>query len=145
MQIEQSAIDAIVASPQEGLNVEIKRWIDPTSNAGIEKIVKAVLALRNRNGGYLAIGFDDKTLLPVAENKPTNVRDAFHFDVIPGLVSRYTSELFEIGVGFSERDGNEYPVIAIPAGVRTPVAAKRPLMDGNKQLIREGAVYFRTL
>jgi hypothetical protein len=145
MQIEQSVIDAIVATPGEGLNVELKRWIDPTSNAGIEKIAKATLALRNRNGGYLVIGFDDSTLQPDAGHEPANIRDAFHVDVIQAIVSRYASELFEIGVGFSRRDGIDHPVISIPAGIRTPVAAKRNLLDGGRALIRNGAVYFRTL
>ena len=117
----------------------------PISNAGIEKIVKAALALRNRNGGYFAIGFDDSTLLPDVGHEPANIRDAFHLDKIQGYVSRYSSELFEIGVGFSQRDGIDHPVIAVPSGVRTPVATKRTLIDGTKTLIRHGAIYFRTL
>jgi hypothetical protein len=145
MQIDQTIIDLLIAGPAEGLNVEVKRWIDPTSNAGIEKIVKAALALRNRNGGYLVIGFDDGTLLPDASHAPSNVRDAFHLDAIQGLISRYSSDLFEIGVGFGQRDGFDHPVIVVPPGVRTPVAAKRSLMDDSKTLIRHGAVYFRTL
>jgi hypothetical protein len=145
MQIEKSVIDALVASPAEGLNVEVKRWIDPGSNAGIEKIAKAVLALRNRNGGYLVIGFNDTALQPDLGNEPANIRAAFHLDDLQAIVSRYSSELFEIGVGYSERNGIEHPVIVVPPGVRTPVAAKRDLVDGTKTLIRNGAIYFRTL
>ena len=145
MQIDQSVVNALVAQPAEALTVEVKRWIDPDLNAGIEKIVKAALALRNRNGGYLVIGFDDVTLLPNLGSEPANVRDAFHLDTIQGLISRYSSELFEIGVGFCQRDGVEYPVIVVPPGVRTPVAAKRDLKDNGKTLIRYGALYFRTL
>lgn len=44
-----------------------------------------------------------------------------------------------------KRDGREYPVIVVPPGVRTPVATKRDLLEGQKVLIKEGAVYFRTL
>ena len=44
-----------------------------------------------------------------------------------------------------KRDGREYPVIVVPPGVRTPVATKRDLLGGQKVLIKEGAVYFRTL
>lgn len=145
MQIDQSTIDSLVSGPAEGLNIEVKRWIDPTSKAGMEKIIKASLALRNRNGGYIVVGFDDGTLLPDTGHEPSNVRDSFHLDVIQGLVSRYSSDLFEIGVGFSQRNSIDYPVIIIPPGVRTPVAAKRDLLDGPKSLVRHGAVYFRTL
>jgi hypothetical protein len=118
---------------------------DPDSSAGIEKIVKATLALRNRNGGYLVIGFDDNSLLPDSGHEPTDVRGAFHVDKIQGLVSRYASELFEIAVAFSKRSGVDHPVIVVPPGVRVPVAAKRDLNDSGKALIRNGAVYFRTL
>jgi hypothetical protein len=145
MEIEQSVIDALIASPAEALNVEVKRWIDPSTNAGIEKIAKATLALRNRNGGYLVIGFDDNTLLPDTGNEPANIRATFHTDDIQAIVSRYSSELFEIGVAYSQRNGIDHPVIVVPPGVRTPVAAKRDLIDGTRTLIRNGAVYFRTL
>lgn len=145
MQVEQSVIDALVNRPAEGLNVEVKRWIDPTANPGIEKIVKAVLALRNRNGGYLVIGFDNMTLAPDSGHEPPNVRSTFHIDVIQGQISRYSSEPFEVAVGFGLRNGIEYPAIVVPPGVQIPVAAKRDLIDNGKTLIRNGAVYFRTL
>ncbi len=145
MQIEQSVIDALVNRPAEGLAVEVKRWIDPTTNLGVEKIVKAAFALRNRNGGYLVIGFDNGTLSQDSGHEPSDVRATFHVDVIQGIISRYSSESFEIAVGFGVRNNIEHPIIVIPAGVQTPVAAKRDLIDGGKILIRHGAVYFRTL
>jgi hypothetical protein len=47
-----------------------------------------------------------------------------------------------------ELSGQEYPIIVIPEGVRTPVAAKSSLIEtgpGGKELITLGDVYFRTL
>ncbi|WP_156948709.1 helix-turn-helix domain-containing protein [Bradyrhizobium sp. WSM1417] len=145
MQFEQSVIDSLVASPAEALNVEIKTWIDPAQPAGIEKIVKATFALRNRNGGYMLIGFDDKTLAPDTANRPANVRAIFNLDDIQAIISRYSQEPFEIAVAFGSRDGKEHPVIVVPPGVKTPVAATRDLQDGGRTRIRVGAVYFRTL
>jgi hypothetical protein len=57
MKVDQSRIDDLVARPAESLNVEIKSWISPCDKAGVAKIVRASLALRNRNGGYLVILF----------------------------------------------------------------------------------------
>jgi hypothetical protein len=142
---EKSVIDALIANPSESLTVELKRWIDPTLPEGVEKIVKAMLALRNRNGGYLVIGFENKSLQPDLSNEPVNARQLFHLDTIQGTVSKYAAEPFEIEVAWGERDKREYPVIIVPPGVRTPVATKRDLLDGKKVMIREGAVYFRTL
>jgi hypothetical protein len=143
--VERSRIQEIVAHRSESLNVEFKRWIDPRTPAGAAKVVKATLALRNRNGGSLVIGFDDKTLDPVYDDMPSDVHDAFHVDTIQGLVSRYASEIFEVRVDFVNLNGREHPVISVPSGVRTTVAAKADLVDGTKKLIRVHDVYFRNL
>jgi hypothetical protein len=124
----------------------IKRWINPDDCEGIAKIVKAALAIRNRKGGFVLIGLDDQSLMPDIGTRPPDVRTVFHVDKVQALVSKYASEIFEIGVGFGIRDGLEYPVIVIPEGVVSPVAAKRDLMRGaGHYLIREGEFYFRTL
>jgi hypothetical protein len=146
MDIDQNRIDSLVAAPSEGLNVEVKRWIDPDEPDGIAKIIKATFALRNRNGGFFIIGFDDKTLIPDESNRPNDLRLLFHLDKVQRLISDFASDGFEIAVGFGVRDGKEYPVIVVPEGIRITVAARRDLKDeqGN-YLIREGDVYFRTL
>ena len=144
--IDQTRIDDLVARPTESLNVEIKRWINPYEPEGAAKIARAALAIRNRNGGFLIIGFDDKTSQPDAGNEAGDVHTAFHIDKVQGIVSRYASEPFEVAVGFGTRDGVQYPVIVVPEGVRVPVASKAELKDANgKIFIRIGDVYCRTL
>jgi hypothetical protein len=143
--IDQSVIRELVRNPSEGLNVEIKRWIDPTKPAGIEKIVKGALALHNRNGGFLLVGFDDTTLAPDDGNEPQNAKELFHADVIQGIISKYASDPFEVEIAWGERDGRLYPIIVVPAGVKVTVAAKRDLKDGSRTVVRVGAVYFRSL
>lgn len=139
-------IEQLVKHPGESLAVELKTWVSPSEPAGQAKIVKGAIALRNRNGGYLVIGFDDKTLAQDRDGAPTDIRSVFHVDIIQALVAKYASEPFEIGVEFVEREGIEHPVIVIPAGVKTPVAAKADLKgNGDTYLIRADEVYFRTL
>ncbi len=146
MAVDQQRIDALVQSPSESLNVEVKSWIGTTLLEHQAKIVKSCLALRNRNGGFFVVGFDDATLQPDSRaNKPADVRSEFHIDGVQVLISRYAQEPFEIEVGFSERGGVEYPVIAVPAGVQVPVAAKSDLLANGNKLIKQGDVYFRTL
>jgi hypothetical protein len=146
MQTPQSRIDDLVARPSEGLPVEIKNWIDPTEPEGIAKIVRACLAMRNQNGGFLVIGFNDETLQVETASRPSNIRDTFHTDKIQQLISRFAHHGFEIEVAFGERDGTEIPVVVIPEGVQYPVASKSDLSgrDG-KRLIRFGDIYCRTL
>ena len=95
----------------------------------------------------MVIGFDDKTLQPDAKNRPVDLPAAFHLDKIQPLISRYAFEPFEISVAFPERDGAAYPVIVVPEGVRTPVAAKGDIIEPatGRKLIRHGEIYFRTL
>jgi hypothetical protein len=142
---EKSQINALVSNPSEGLTVELKRWIDPTQPAGIAKIAKGAMALRNRNGGFFVIGFDNTTLSPDTANEPQNVKELFHVDTIQAIISKYASEPFEVSVEWSERDGRQYPVIVVPSGIKVPVASKRDLTDGSQTLIRNGAVYIRSL
>ena len=145
MGIDSSRIQELVNRPSESLSVELKRWIDPASPEGKDKIVRAVLALRNHGGGYLVIGFDNETLQPDIENRPPNVRSAFHIDRIQGLIARFSSEPFEVSVEFPEREGQVYPVIVVPPGVKTPVASKSYLYKDDKKLISIDDVYVRSL
>ena len=143
--VDQAHIDTLILNPAESLNVEVKRWIDPSRDEHIAKIVKGVFALRNRNGGYFIIGFDDKTLAPDLANEPQSLRKLFHVDFIQGLISKYAQEPFEIEVGWACRDHRYYPVIAVPSGVKVPVATKSGLTNNGTNLIKKGAVYFRSL
>ena len=142
-----SRIQALVDRPSESLSIELKRWIDPDQPEGKAKIVKAALALRNYGGGYLVIGFDDNTHEPDQDNVPQNVKAAFHIDKIQALISRYASESFEVSVEFPERGGQPYPVLVVPPGVKTPVAARAdlPSADRRSVLISMHDIYIRSL
>jgi predicted HTH transcriptional regulator len=57
-------IQSLIENPRERLSVELKHWFDPQTPEGVAKLVRAAIALRNNNGGYLVIGIDDKTHKP---------------------------------------------------------------------------------
>lgn len=145
MDLDQTRIQELIDRPSESLTVEIKTWIDPDQAEGQAKIVRSVLALRNHGGGYLVVGFDDKTYEPNLVDAPTDVRARFHPDKVQALINRYASEPFEVGVGFGERDGTTFPVLVVPTGVRTPVAAKADLIVGDRKQVATDDVYVRTL
>ncbi|PZU99835.1 MAG: ATP-binding protein [Pseudanabaena sp.] len=150
MEASSERTQELIQHLQESLAVEIKAWINPDHPDGKAKIIKTALAMRNNNGGYIVIGFDDKTLEPIldnAPNKPNNVRQMFNIDKIQGAISKYSSELFEINIDFPQRDGQEFPVIVIPTGVKTPVVVKSslPSDDPKKPFLCEDTVYVRSL
>ncbi len=140
-----SAIQNLIDRPSESLSVEIKAWIDPDSEEGKAKIVRTALALRNYGGGYLVIGFNNDTLLPDEGNCPEDVKAVFHPDKIQGMIARYASEPFSVSIHFPERDGQPFPVVAVPPGVRTPVACKADLHVAGNRLLSADEVVCRTL
>ena len=85
-------------NPSERLSVELKDWIDPDIPEGITKIVKACLAMRNNDGGYLLIGFNNESGSPNIQDAPKDVETRFHIDKIQGYVSKYSSEAFEVSI-----------------------------------------------
>lgn len=103
MAYNEEYLKSLVERPQESLAVELKRWFDPDSLEGKAKIIKACIALRNHNGGFLVIGFDDETGAPDLGHAPARVRSAFHPDKVQALVTKYASEVFEAEVCFLER------------------------------------------
>ncbi|MFB0488384.1 hypothetical protein ABIE45_000970 [Methylobacterium sp. OAE515] len=146
MPIDSSVAQQLVDHPSESLSTELKRWIYPDELEGSAKIVKACLGLRNRDGGYLVIGIDDKSHQVDRPSRTFKTEDMFHIDIIQTLIGRYASQPFEIEIAYPVRDGQTLVIIRVPPGVRVPVAAKRDLEDATKiKLIKNGDVYFRTL
>lgn len=140
-------LQELASRPQESLSVELKSWFDPDTPEGISKIARACIALRNANGGFLLVGFDDTTGAPSVEGRLTDdIRGIFHADKLQHIISRYASEPFEVAVHFVSLADSEYPVIEIPPGVRTPVASKADLRDNQgKYLIRINTIFVRSL
>ena len=145
--MKQEDAEDIVKYHSESLSVEFKSWIDLATPAGKAKVVKCLQALRNYNGGHLVIGLDDKTReTDTRTPPPKDVMDAYHADKIQGLASKYSSDLFEVEVFYPVLNDQKYPVIAVPPGVRAPVAVKKNILDEkNEELISCNDVYFRTL
>lgn len=144
--IDKNQIAALLERPSEGLQVEVKTWLDPRADETKAKLVKALFAIRNRNGGYLVIGFNNGSHKPDDYLFSEPVQDLYHVDEIQGLVSRYSSIPFEVSVAYGVRDGQTHPVIVVPNGVRIPTVVKRSLSgEGGRKLLQEGDVYFRTL
>jgi hypothetical protein len=144
MALSEDQIRGLLAVPRETLGVELKCWIDPTTEEGTAKIAKGCMALRNNNGGVLIIGFGNDGK-PDEHSVPSDVKEVFNNDCVQGIVGKFSSEPFPVEVQFGEKDGQVYPIISVPAGVRTPVVAKRDYGTPGRLLIKDHAVYVRSL
>jgi hypothetical protein len=150
--MENDRIQDLIDRPSEGLSIEYKGWIDPVSIEGIAKIVRATIAIRNHGGGYIVIGLKDGTGEPDIENAPIDnksIKRVFHKDKIQGMITKYSSDPFEVTLHYRQAKGLDYPifpVIEIPSGIKTPVAAKADLKKGGgTYLIKANSIYVRTL
>jgi hypothetical protein len=142
----QSIIESLVDQPREALNIELKEWIDPVVPEAKAKIIKAMMALHNQNGGFLLIGFKNQPPERSINGVPADSRDIFSQDAMQMLASNFSTRAFEVEVHFVSRDGIDYPVIYCPPGVRSPVACKRDLLGSDKKkLLAEHTIYARTL
>ncbi len=143
--LDEGEAKRLIGAPSESLSLELKAWLNLENPEHKAKLVRAFLALRNYNGGYVVIGFDDRTGDP-SPDPPNDTRTVYHVDDLQRLVTGYASELFGIDAEYPERNGVAYPVVKIPAGVRVPVAVKKDIQNsGGKPIVRRGEVPFRTL
>jgi len=139
-------IDEFIKNPRENLSTELKSWIDIDDNKDKAKLIKTSIALRNNNGGYLLIGFDDSTCNPIKQCPFEDVEVKYHTDKIQSIITKFSSELFEVEVHYPKISNQTYVVIAIPSGFRSPVATKATLANnGGKPIVKQNTVYVRTL
>ncbi len=139
-------LQRLVNSPQETFGVELKPWLMPTVPADRAKIAKTCIALRNNNGGYLLLGFEDDGT--PAANAPSDLGTVYHVDAIQEIVSKYASEPFAVSVETRECNGQTHPIVVVPDGVVTPVFAKSTVThpDGStRRLIEDDAIYVRSV
>lgn len=141
-------LERFIKGSTEKLNIEYKNWFCPDKPSGIAKILKACIAMRNHNGGFLIIGVDNQGVSQSLKAS-ANIKEIFEIDKIQGIVSQYSSEKFEIELKFPIIDNNEIVVIIIPSGVRSPVCTIKPVVDNSedkqKNLVNKNMVFCRTL
>jgi predicted HTH transcriptional regulator len=92
-------LNQLVAEPRETLDVEVKEWLDLTSNDHRALVAKEVIALANHGGGYLIIGFEelsDGSFKPVSSSPVT--LDGWSQDAIQSIVAKYVDPTIQCRV-----------------------------------------------
>ncbi len=147
MDMSRESLERLVTNrPAETLEVEMKPWLDPRTATHRAKIVKAMLALRNNDGGCLLIGFNNDG--SQASNQPSDIRDLYNADDVQRLATKYSSTPFEVRVEFVEWSEIEHPVLCVAGGIKTPVLAKSHLYEnpeGRDALINPDDLFVRSI
>lgn len=139
-------LEGLIAYPREGLDVELKGWLDLDDGEHQADLAKAILAIANSGGGHVLIGFveDGGTWAPDAGNRPGNL-DAYSQDRLNGIISNYAEPSFHCELHHvpEPENGDAFPVIVVPGGHRVPIRSRR---DGpNQRHVRINTYYIRRL
>ena len=128
----------------ESLSTELKTWLDMDNIEHQSKIIKALSALYNVNGGRLIIGFGDKNCRPDLKRRPEqDVRELYSIDFVLLLLHRHCSSTFPVTLNFWKKGGLEYPVFNVGSGVKRIIGIRKPLMKGDAQLLLQNKAYVR--
>jgi hypothetical protein len=136
-------LQALLVYPREGLDVEIKGWLDLDDGEQAAALVKAILALANHGGGYVLIGFAEVegVWAPDERNRPPDLRQ-YDQDRLNGLVTRYAEPSFHCELHHVPHPETQslYPVVVVPPS-RVPVRAKRDSPEARH--VRKDSYYIR--
>lgn len=116
----------VAAQHSEGIHIEHKTWMDLANPDEKAKVIKACMALRNMDGGWLAIGIENGTG-KAAKNPPIDIRAAYDADAINKLIVEFSSDPFGVDVCYPDIDGAEVAVLRIPGGVQSPAITKKAI------------------
>jgi hypothetical protein len=144
--MKRSELIELLQHPAENLSVEIKQWLDPDNAIDAAKIAKALMALRNFDGGVFILGLDNKTFQPVEDKRPSDLQQVYHSDRIQAVVGKHSRPAFEVDVNFIPMGGLEFPVIVVPGGITAPVMSRSTVRETNGRIVLEqNAIYTRCL
>lgn len=133
----------LLVDPHESLDFEVKNWLDiQNNNDDKATVAKAILALSNHGGGFIALGLTETDQgIVEADDRPDNL-EGYSQDLINGIVQNYCDPSFHCEVHVvTNPDGALFPVIVVPGSHRVPVRARRAGPNGN--IVQNHAIYLR--
>ena len=142
-EISRERLADLLVDPREDLDFEVKNWLDLQGNVDDKAtFAKAVLALANHGGGFIALGLEETADGVVeAEGRPANL-DGYNQDLVNGIVRRYCEPAFHCAVFLvPDPGGARFPVVPIPGGHRVPIQARRGSPNGTT--VRQNMIYVR--
>lgn len=144
MAIRDADLEELLRVPRETLDVEVKAWLDLTSNKHRAALAKEMIALANHGGGHIVVGLteDDEGSFHLDDNRPADL-SAWSQDNIQSIVSKYLEPPVQCRVLHVKHPLSSlpHPIITIPGGHRAPIKSKSGSPDGKKLVAHR--VYIR--
>ena len=142
-EITHERLTDLLVDPRETLDFEIKNWLDlQGSNEDKAKFAKAVLAIANHGGGFVALGLEEKDGRIVAAGGGPGTLDGYCQDLINGIVQNYCDPPFHCAVHIvPNSEGVLFPIVVVPGGHCVPVRARRA--GPHEKIVENNAIYIR--
>ena len=140
---------ALLTSPGERQDVDYKASVAFAADDEFAlKLIKHIQGMANNGGGWIIIGYDDKTLTPdgnhsadvAASYDPTILADAVNSTVERGQQIRLTVHQEQ-----HPASGLPHPMIQVDGFERVPFVCRtnRAAADTGAQVLQQGKVYIR--
>jgi hypothetical protein len=128
-----SDLDDLLNEPREALDIEIKDWLDLSSNDHRSLVAKEIIALANHGGGFLIIGYSENSDGTFTPNARASDADIWSQDNVQSIISKYVDPSIQCRVHHrpDRNSGGMYPIISVPGGHRVPIRAKSGSPDGK--------------
>ena len=133
-------LERLITDPVETETAEYKGWLGlhtRKQNNHRALLAKALIAMRNSDGGHVVLGFNDEKNKPLAPLPRPEEYNEFDGDVVQSIVKQFADPEFQCRLDVVEG----HPVISVPSGVSEPVIASGGSQD-NKTLVH-GKYYIR--
>lgn len=131
--VPNADLSELLADPREALDIEIKAWLDLSTNDHKSVLAKEVIALANHGGGYVIVGFDEQSDggFKAGVQRPANL-DQWSQDAVQSIIARYCDPALQCRV-VHQRAGTEgpFPIIIVPGGHKGPILPKAGSPDGK--------------
>ena len=133
----------LLIDPRESLEFEVKNWLN-LKHSGEDKatFAKAVLAISNHGGGFIALGLQETDEgIVEAEGRPEHL-DGYSQDLVNGIVQNYCDPHFHCAVHIVPNPvGALFPIVIVPGGHRFPIRARRA--GPKEKIVAKNAYYIR--
>ena len=126
--------------PREDERHELKAWFDLAPRVATAEIAKDLAVIANYGGGYIIIGYEDRTLTP-QQSPTTDVLSKFSQDSIGDIVRTFLEPVFQCQVSTENSSAGNAHVVVHGA---SPVFIKVDQHDSRRKLLfAKGALYIR--